>query len=153
MNEAFVDNSVGSNPMFDQIEQCEFLKRYCQKQSKSVVEGEIIPEEKQVEEKKKSNNDIDKALQKGSIQLAETKDERDISVFSSLVSKKRQTAGKQSKKGGQELNNDNSSVDFQVIKKFNNLKLSVPMKEEEFLKTIEELDQLRDALVYWGKII
>lgn len=27
------------------------------------------------------------------------------------------------------------------------------MKEEDYAKTIEELDQLRDALIYWGKII
>jgi hypothetical protein len=31
LNEALNDHSVGSNPLFDQIEQCEFLKRYCQK--------------------------------------------------------------------------------------------------------------------------
>lgn len=29
LNEAFDDHSVGTNPLFDPIEQCEFLKRYC----------------------------------------------------------------------------------------------------------------------------
>lgn len=29
LNEVLNDNSVGTNPLFDQIEQCEFLKRYC----------------------------------------------------------------------------------------------------------------------------
>lgn len=31
LNDALIDESVGSNPLFDHIEQCEFLKRYCQK--------------------------------------------------------------------------------------------------------------------------
>ena len=33
------------------------------------------------------------------------------------------------------------------------MKLTVPMKPEDYEKTITDLDQLKDALVYWGKII
>jgi len=71
------------------------------------------------------------------------------SVFNSLVSKK----GAKKNKKGQAENANESSIDFQIIKKFNNLKLTVPMKDEDYEKTIKELDQLRDALIYWGKII
>jgi len=34
LNEALKDNAVGTNPMFEHIELCENLKRYCQKQLK-----------------------------------------------------------------------------------------------------------------------
>jgi len=27
------------------------------------------------------------------------------------------------------------------------------MKEEDYAKSLEDLDQLREALIYWGKII
>ena len=40
-----------------------------------------------------------------------------------------------------------------MIKKFTELKLSVPSSAEDYERTLVELDQLRDALVYWGKII
>ena len=40
-----------------------------------------------------------------------------------------------------------------MIKKFTELKLSVPSSSEDYERTLVELDQLRDALVYWGKII
>ena len=40
-----------------------------------------------------------------------------------------------------------------MIKKFTELKLSVPSSQEDYERTLLELDQLRDALIYWGKII
>jgi hypothetical protein len=40
-----------------------------------------------------------------------------------------------------------------MIKKFTELKLSVPSSLEDYEKTLVELDDLRDALIYWGKII
>jgi hypothetical protein len=90
-------------------------------------------------------------LAKGSIALAPRKEEKLAShVFNTLVSKK----SKKAKKGGQVQQNSNeNTIDFQIIKKFNSLNLSVPIKDEDYAKTITELDQLRDALIYWGKII
>lgn len=44
-------------------------------------------------------------------------------------------------------------IDFTLIKKFNNLKISAPLVVEDFEKTITDLEELRFALVYWGKII
>jgi hypothetical protein len=63
------------------------------------------------------------------------------------MSKKGKKAGKKNQKDTE------GQIDFAIVKKFNNLKLTVPMKEEDYAKTIEDLDQLKDALVYWGKII
>jgi hypothetical protein len=40
-----------------------------------------------------------------------------------------------------------------MIKKFTELKLSVPSSPADYERTLVELDQLRDALIYWGKII
>lgn len=90
-------------------------------------------------------------MAKGSIALAPRKEEKLAShVFNTLVSKK----SKKAKKGGQVQQNSNeNTIDFQIIKKFNSLNLSVPIKDEDYAKTITELDQLRDALIYWGKII
>jgi len=76
--------------------------------------------------------------------LAPTKD--DASRYDSLKSK-----GKKSRKqrdGGQE-----GSIDFALIKKFNNLKISAPINDDDYERTIKDLTELRDALIYWGKII
>jgi len=87
-------------------------------------------------------------MAKGSIALAPSKEEKlAVSVFSNLASKK-------GKKNVKKNNNEqDGSIDFGIVKKFSLLKLSVPMKAEDFEKTIVELDQLRDALTFWGKII
>jgi len=89
-------------------------------------------------------------LAKGSIALAPSKEAKlAASVMTSLTKGK----GKKGNKRGGEGNANENQIDFQIIKKFNALKLSVPMQSEDYIKTIEQLDQLRDALVYWGKIM
>ena len=40
-----------------------------------------------------------------------------------------------------------------MIKKFNKLKISAPLNEEDYERTVKDLDELKDALLYWGKII
>lgn len=40
-----------------------------------------------------------------------------------------------------------------MIKKFNALKISAPLNEEGYDSTINELSQLKEALLYWGKIL
>lgn len=42
-----------------------------------------------------------------------------------------------------------------MIKKFNALKISAPLNEEKegYESTINELAQLKEALLYWGKIL
>jgi len=147
LDETLADDSVGSNPLFDQIETCEFLQRYCQKQIKTAPGEDDKKDTEEKEETKKSSgkSDLDKQLAKGSIQLAQKKG---AEVFQGLMKK-----GKKGKKGGDQQNAGENNIDFQIIKKFNSLKLTVPMKEEDYTKSIEELNQMRDALVYWGKII
>lgn len=48
---------------------------------------------------------------------------------------------------------EQSTVDFELIKKFNNLKVSAPLNDDDYDRTLKDLDELRNALVYWGKII
>lgn len=75
---------------------------------------------------------LEKALAKGSIQIAPAKNDP---VFSTKPDKK----GKGNKqKRGQDHNND--TIDFSIINKFNKLKLTVPMKHDDLTKTITELD-------------
>lgn len=80
--------------------------------------------------------------------MAPSKEEKhNNSVFDSLKTNK----GKKSRKnrdGGQE-----GSIDFALIKKFNNLKISAPINDDDYERTIKDLAELRDALIYWGKII
>jgi hypothetical protein len=45
------------------------------------------------------------------------------------------------------------TVDINLIKKFNSLKISAPITPEDYEKTLKDLAELKDALVYWGKII
>jgi len=33
------------------------------------------------------------------------------------------------------------------------LKINAPINDDDYEKTIKDLDELRDALIYWGKII
>lgn len=93
LNEALNDNSLGSNPLFEQIEQCEFLERYCQKKMKSQIKaGDEVEGEAQAEETKEAikKSELDKALAKGSIQLAPSKESKAaVSVFNALVGSKK----------------------------------------------------------------
>ena len=51
LDEAMNDNSVGTNPLFEHIEYCESLKKYCQKQiNKSALEEEVKEVETKVTE-------------------------------------------------------------------------------------------------------
>jgi len=143
--DALNDNAVGTNPLFDFIEQCEYLKRYCQKQSNQPNAEEAITEEQAKETSKKGNSELENALAKGKIQAADSKQETTFSLARGKKGK-----GKQQRKNQEGGDN---SIDFNIIKKFSNLKLTVPLKDGDFTKTIEDLDQLREALIYWGKII
>lgn len=72
---ALDDQSVGSNPMFEHVEICELLKKYCQKKMKSNQEEETKVAQVKEEKKAAGKNELDKALEKGSIQLAPKKEE------------------------------------------------------------------------------
>jgi hypothetical protein len=146
---AINDSTIGSSPMFEQIEQCEHLKKFCLKQMKK---DEPKTEEEKAEEKKEAQKNIkselEKALQKGSIQLAPSKEEKLAQMQSAVGSK-----GKGKKKNKTNAAVDNGTIDFVLIKKFNNLKINAPINDSDFEKTIKDLDELKEALIYWGKII
>ena len=63
------------------------------------------------------------------------------------------------RKGGKKNKNKTNadakdgSIDFVLIKKFNNLKINAPINDSDYEKTVKDLDELKDALIYWGKII
>ena len=116
---------------------------------KSTVEETKEADKPKTAEQKK--NDLDKQMEKGAIQKAPTKEEKEKlagGVFMNLVGK-----GKAKKTKKTNTETQDGSIDFSVIKKFNNLKITVPMKEGDYENTIKELEQLKLALIYWGKII
>jgi len=61
--------------------------------------------------------------------------------------------GKKGKKSNQQKVTETPLIDFNLIKKFNSLKISPPLSEDQFQQTIDELNELKNALNYWGKII
>lgn len=104
--------------------------------------------DQKAETQKQIKSELEKAVLKGSIQLAPTKEEKLAQMQTALGNGKK---GKKNKgRGG---NDNNDFIDFVLIKKFNNLKINAPINEADYEKTIKELDQLKDALIYWGKII
>lgn len=93
LEDALSDNSPGSNPLFEFIEQCEFLRKYCQKQIKDQVEDEEGKQEmssadliknalsKELDKassvdqvKQVLKNELDKKLEKGSVALHNKED-------------------------------------------------------------------------------
>lgn len=137
------DASVGTNPMFTYIEQCEGLKKFCQKFHNKGEQEEPAKGEKKEEQKKTGTTELEKALAKGSLVEANTKDDKPA------------TTNQKKKKNAKKSKEDSSEnfIDFGIIKKFTNLKLTVPIKPEDLPKSITDLDQLREALIFWGKII
>ena len=80
--------------------------------------------------------------------LAPTKEEKLAQMQTALGNKGK---GKKSKKNN--AGDKDGSIDFILIKKFNNLKINAPINDADYEKTVKDLDELKDALVYWGKII
>lgn len=70
IDEAILDKAIGTNPMFDQIEQCEHLKKFCQKQMNKDSEPATSKAEDKEVLQQKIKGDLEKAIAKGSIQLA-----------------------------------------------------------------------------------
>jgi len=151
MNADIAGNNLGKNPMYEQIVECEQLKKYClTKINKGEKEEEVKEESKEVTEQK-VKNELEKAILKGSVMQSLSKAEKDNenNKYMALKSNK----GKKTKKSGGDKNSD-ANVDFNLIKKFNNLKISAPFDGlESYERTIKDLDELREALIYWGKIV
>lgn len=111
--------------------------------------------EQDVEESKESqgppeakvNKELDQALKKGSIKQAATKEEKEREAAFAIGNPK----GKKGKKNV--APKEDKQIDFKLLKQFNNLKISAPLNEEDFEKTYEDLKELKEALIYWGKII
>ena len=90
-------------------------------------------------------NELDKKMQAGKLALHQKED-------GALAAGTTKKGGKKNKKG-QDGPLGQGQVEFAIIKKFNDLKTTVPMKDEDYAPTIEGLNLLKEALLYWGKII
>ena len=91
-------------------------------------------------------NELEKKMEKGSVALHNKED-------SALHTGTNKKGGKKSKNKQYEGALGQGKVEYTIIKKFNDLKTTVPMKDEDYTPTIEGLALLKDALAYWGKII
>ena len=82
--------------------------------------------------------------------MAPSKDEKNNeNGFGSLKIQKKKT----NKKINNEQKDQSINIDYTIIKKFSSLKLSPPLGDEEYESKIKELQQLKEALLYWGSII
>jgi len=142
------DDNLGSNPMFGVIEQIEFLQKMCQRKLATPVEEETKVEQATEEAKGSQKNELDTKLKKGAIQAAPTKEQRLAEI--SLAGKKNK--GNRRQKKNQQEDKTEGNLDFSTVKKFGALKLAPPITNEEYEKTLKELDVLKKAVVYWGKI-
>ena len=83
--------------------------------------------------------------------MAPSKEARENSGFGALKNnkgkkgKKNATAGPGADAGGQ--------VDFAMIKRFANLRIQAPLADDSHDATILALKELKEALIYWGKIL
>lgn len=87
LNEALDDSAIVTNPLFDSIEQCEFLIRYVQKQSGKTVAAESTQEEAKGTEKEQRAKDLLKKVAAGALQLAETKQSKEDVLFTTTAKK------------------------------------------------------------------
>lgn len=148
------DTSVGNSQFFEQIELCESLQRYCQRQLNMKPDGEEEEEKKMPEKtgRKGMSSELESALKKGTLLAAPEKNERDGMDNIMNVLKKDKKGGR-ARKTAADTEQQSGVPDFATIKKFSTLKLIAPTKQEDFEKTLKELGQLKDALCYWGNIM
>lgn len=123
--------------------------KFCRK---SLNQGDAQEDEKEGDgpgEQKRQNKDLDAALKKGSLEQAKTKAEKEKEALIQLGAQKQKKGKKQT--AAQQA--QDKQIDFKLIKQFNNLRISAPLNDEDFEKTAQDLNELREALIYWGKII
>ena len=106
-------------------------------------------EEAKVEKQPAADSALDKKMAKGAIMLAPSKNEKEQSVFTSTQHGKKK--GRKQKAQTSELKE--GTLDFSIVKKFSTLKISAPVNPEEFERALKELQDIRECLIYWGKII
>jgi len=142
------DNNLGSNPMFGVIEQIEFLQKLCKRRLAAPAEEESKVTQAPEESKGAQKNDLDTKLKKGAIMAAPTKEQREAEIATNNRGKK----NNRKQKKNQQEDKAEGSLDFSTVKKFGALKLAPPLTNEEYEKTLKELDILKAAVIYWGKI-
>jgi hypothetical protein len=136
---ARLEKEIGSkdaktNPMYEQIQQCDELLKFC---AKSLGKAEAAEETKKADgpgDAGRTNKDLAKKLQSGSLEAAKSKAEKEKEAFEQLGGGR----NKKGKKGGQQAATD-KQIDFKLIQQFNNLKVSAPLDDADFEKTQQDL--------------
>lgn len=127
--------------MATQIQQCDALLKKCNKKLSDPVE-EVKETEAEKEERKKAS-ELEAKVKSGKL-MAHTRDD----AFHNPAGGKKMKVQKTKKNVDKDVN----SLDFQTIKQFSNLQLSAPITTEDFERSIKEINQLRDCIIYWGQI-
>lgn len=135
--------------MYDQIQQCDELLKFCKKSIQGDAKEETKEENGPADIKKVLAKGIEDGIKKGSLQKAMTKAEKEKEAQVQLGNQKKNKGRKQT--AGQAV--QDKQIDLKLIRQFNNLKISAPLHEEDYPKTETDLKELREALIYWGKII
>lgn len=135
--------------MFGVIEQIEYLQKLCKRRLAAPADEETKVGQAAEETKAGQKNEFSSKLQKGAIVAAPTKEQR--LAETALPQKGKKKGGRREKKN-QGDDKTEGALDFSTVKKFGALKLAPPMTTEEYEKSLKDLDVLRKAVVYWGKI-
>jgi len=112
----------------------------------SPEEQKADEEEAKKNEKNHGNKHLASEVEKGKLMMAPSKQEKETSQFESLKGKKGKKAKKQETK-------EEAFIDFTIIKRFGQLKIKAPLSLDDLERSMQDLDELKEALIYWGKII
>lgn len=93
---------------------------------------------------------IQEALEKGKLMRAQTKEERAQSDMFSISSKQQSKQAPKKAGAAAQEDPDQLNLDFLMIQKFSQIKISAPMKKSDLDKTIKELKLMKQAFVQKG---
>ena len=125
------------HPYLSEIDLCDYLIKYCQKQLGNGLPAGSLPhqpltdfEKQQITEELRRKT-IQEALEKGKLARAETKEER-TQKDSFAISAKQQAKPAQRRVAQQQPeDSDQLNLDFLLIQKFSQIKISAPMKKSD----------------------
>ena len=147
------------HPYTYEIEMCEFLIRYCQKQDQ-LLNGRLYEnrgasefqstaaalkaarEQERREQEEKRKKAIQEALEKGKIQRAQTVNEKAVP--------KQASAAPAKKPAEEEEEEEGLDLDIGLIQKFGRLNITAPIYKEDLPKSLKDLQELKLAFLQKG---
>jgi hypothetical protein len=150
LKKRIADDSVAANPLAAEIEQCDALVKFCEKQTGKEVAEEAKGGKAGPAESKPAG--LASAAAAGKVLVAPTKGEKEAEGMWASLAGGGKKKGKGRGRKQQATAPDAAGPDFKTVKKFAVLKQSPPTTPAEHEKCIQSLTDLRAALVYWGKI-